>query len=76
MQEDLLKWMRLYIAVLLDEPIEDISVHATISTFDLDSIDIMTFLVEMEEKFEKRFNPEILFSGKASLTEIADDFCR
>lgn len=76
MQQDLLRWMRLYIAVLLDEPVEGISVDDPISTFDLDSIDIMTFLVEMEENFEKRFNPEILFNGDISLSEIAANFSK
>ncbi|MGP1413973.1 MAG: acyl carrier protein [Bacillales bacterium] len=54
--------------------IKEIDPNATIETFGLDSLDVMEFLLETEEKYNISFNPEEVIDIKTvgSLIELLD----
>lgn len=72
LHSSLVRWMQLYLATLLGETADDISVRDPIKTFDLDSIDAVTMAIELEDRFDMRLTPEYFLNGKLSITDVAN----
>jgi acyl carrier protein len=69
--ETLIRWMKLHLATVLGEPVEQIATDACLSDFDLDSIDAVTMAFEMEERFGIPVNPETFMEGDLQIGQIA-----
>lgn len=74
--EPLQRWMTIYLATLIGEPVESLDVSDPLSEYDLDSIDAVTMAIETEQKFGVEVHPETFLASDASIAEIASRLCR
>ncbi len=69
---ELANWMILYVAVLIGDPPETLSLDTPISEYDFDSIDAVNMALAVEEKCGTSVDAELFLNGDASLLDILD----
>lgn len=73
--DSLERWMKIYLATIVGDPVDSLDVLDPLSEYDLDSIDAVTMAIEMEQKFGIEVHPETFLLGHLSISDIANKFC-
>ncbi|WP_027184984.1 acyl carrier protein [Desulfovibrio inopinatus] len=66
------QWIKNYLAVLIDEPIEKIDTNDPLSSFDMDSVDAVIMGTKLEEEFGITIHPEMFLDVAASIKELCE----
>ncbi len=73
--ETLQRWMTIYLATIIGDPVESLDVLDPISEYDLDSIDAINMAITMEKKFSIQVHPETFLQSHMSISDITNNFC-
>jgi acyl carrier protein len=64
------RWLVMYLAVLTGEKSEAIDRAASLSAFDIDSVDAVEMAAEFEKAFDCEVDPEFFLRGRESIAEM------
>ncbi len=69
-RQDLADWMILYVAVLIGEPSESLSLETPLAEYDFDSIDAVNMALELQDRMDTPVDTELFLDSSRSLLEV------
>jgi len=72
--DELSEWLLVYVAVMIGQPSETLSLDMTLRDLDMDSVDSVNLALELEKKFEVPVDPELFLNGDKSLNNVLVTF--
>ena len=66
------RWIVVYLAVISGEDSATIDVDASLSTYDMDSVDAVEMAMQFEKTFGREIGAEFFLRSKPSLKELAE----
>lgn len=67
---DLEHWLLVYVATVIGESSDMLSLDMPIDEYDFDSIDAVNMALELEQKLGTPVDPELFLDGKSTLRNV------